>query len=749
MNPFRKVTPRARTTSASRPLVSPLPMFDELEQRVMLSVFFGEAPPDLSAMENTSNIIVRFNTNVTGDDGLSHFDVELFVSEDDDPVGTVENFLGYIREGQYDGMFFQRLQNLNANSDEPPEILQGGRNRLDDISGTVTVIDVDDPIDDEVVRENLERTLAMAKTSARNSATSQFFINLEDNEDELSPDIQPNGGFPVFGQVLGDRSWDLIRTIASLNVEDLQQRLSDPQFGGSPFPAVPVTDAFVGDGSVRFTDDMFVTILDVEIIKPEGSAGFFDQAVVIPEGFRNFRSQEILTVSNTNDEAADYQVILRYATTENRDFVIDFGTLEAGEQAEIVLSGPGALPEVRGFAPYAIEVQTASADAASVPVTATLRRSDFAGQGTIEDTFAGEELFNPEAIDPAERESTLSTWVFADAEKGEDVETFFTWINLSDDDGEVMIEFFFDDGTSTQLVTARELGRYRRGGVDVKGIGESVLPDGPFSARITSTVPIVAAMSTFRLNGPVPETGAALAIGQVGAGGPIAGIADIRRPEDGQGRLSLVNLGTTEAVVRLDFVNDSGSVLTSLFNRIGAGSRRVFDLAAVPGITLPVEGELSLRASVQTGGPAIAGQLTAFGAGGASGAAVGALGGTRHAFSGAISSDEDGFSESIALFNPGTQSTTATFVYHFSDGTRFSVMRTVEAGERTAIDISSDPQSDLAGIRNKIESAEEFETFSVSVITARTTAASLTRMEADGTRTVTTGTILAGLAPLG
>ena len=167
-------------------------------------------------MENTNNIIVRFNMNVMSDSGRSYFDLELFVSEDDDPVGTVANFVDYVQRGQYDGMFFQRLQNLNANSDEPPEILQGGRNRIDDESGSVTVIDVGDTIDDEVVRENDERTIAMAKTSAANSATSQFFINLTDNEDDLSPDVQPNGGFPVFGRVLDDESWEVIMTIASL-----------------------------------------------------------------------------------------------------------------------------------------------------------------------------------------------------------------------------------------------------------------------------------------------------------------------------------------------------------------------------------------------------------------------------------------------------------------------------------------------------------------------------------------------------
>ncbi len=746
MNPFRKARPLA--TNSKPATRQPQPLFDELEQRLLLSVFFGEDFPDLSDMENTNNIIVRFNMNVMSDSGRSYFDLELFVSEDDDPVGTVANFVDYVQRGQYDGMFFQRLQNLNANSDEPPEILQGGRNRIDDESGSVTVIDVGDTIDDEVVRENDERTIAMAKTSAANSATSQFFINLTDNEDDLSPDVQPNGGVPVFGRVLDDESWEVIMTIASLDVEDLQTRLIDPDFGGNAFPSVPVTDEFVNDPTVRFTDEMFVTVLDAEVIKAEGVNSFFDQAVYLPEGYRNFRSNEILTVVNTNDEEADFQVILRYATTEDRDYVIASGTLEAGERREIILSGTGATAEVVGFIPYAIEVQTASDDATSVPVSATLRRSDFEGESTITDTFAGENFFNPEAIDEADRFDTLTTWVFADGERSENVDTYITWMNLTDDEGEVTIEFFFEDGTSTELVNPRELDMYRRGGVNVKGIGTSVLPEGVFSARVTSTVPIVASMTMFRLEeAEGAATGAALALGQAGAGGPIAGIADIRNPEDSDGRVAVVNLGSTEAVVRFDFIDSSGTTTSSVFNRIDAGSRRTFDLSTLPGATLNANQVYSLRISVQDGGPDIAAQYTTAGLLG-EGDAILATGGRSHVFADAMSSDDSEYEESISIYNPNDLSTNFTFVVHFNDGTRLSFTRSLEGGRRTDIDLSNDLTSDLSAIRDKIDSAGEFANYSVTVTSTRLTLASITRID-DGFLTTGTGTVLAGLASIG
>ena len=745
MNPFRKARPRAEKSTTAPKL--PQPLFDELEQRLLLSVFFGNDFPDLSDMENANNIIVRFNMNVMTGSGRDYFDIELFVSEDDDPVGTVANFVDYVQRGQYDGMFFQRLQNLNANSDEPPEILQGGRNRIDDDSGTVTVIDVGDTIDDEVVRENDARTIAMAKTSAANSATSQFFINLTDNEEDLSPDVQPNGGFPVFGRILDDESWELLTTIASLNVEDLQTKLIDPQFGGNAFPAVPVTDAFVNDGSTRFTDEMFVTVLDAEVIKPEGLGSFFDQAVYLPEGYRNFRSTEVLTVVNTNDEDADYQVILRYATTEDRDFVIATGTLEAGERREIILSGAGASADVVGFIPYAIEVQTASDDASSIPVSATLRRSDFEGESTITDTFAGENFYNPEAVDEADRFDTLTTWIFADGERSDDVDTYITWMNLTGDEGEVTIEFFFEDGTSTELVNARELGMYRRGGVNVKGIGTSVLPEGSFSARVTSTVPIIASMTMFRQGEiSVDLTGAVLALGQAGAGGPIAGIADIRNIEDNDGSVAVVNLGTTEAVVRFDFIDNSGAVRSSVFNRIDAGSRRSFDLSSMPGLTLSQSQVYSLRISVQDGGPDIAAQYRTFGAFG-EGEAISSVGGRTHVFADAKSSDDAGYEETISIYNPGDVATSFTFTVHFNDGSRRSVTRTLEAGKRTDIDLSNDLTSDLTAIRDKIDAADEFANYSVTVTSTRVTQTLITRID-DGFMTTGTGTILAGLAPI-
>ncbi len=66
MNLFRRARGRAE---CSEPFDTHA--FAELEQRVMLSTLFGPALPDLSAMENQDNVIVRFQTNVRTARGTS------------------------------------------------------------------------------------------------------------------------------------------------------------------------------------------------------------------------------------------------------------------------------------------------------------------------------------------------------------------------------------------------------------------------------------------------------------------------------------------------------------------------------------------------------------------------------------------------------------------------------------------------------------------------------------------------------
>ena len=110
------------------------------------------------------------------------------------PVTTV-NFLTYVNAGFYTGTVFHRHS--------PNFVLQGGgfAGPMNPSQPVPALKATNPPIALEVGRglSNVRWTVAMARTSVLNSATSQFFINLVDNVflDTAS------GGYTVFGSVTG------------------------------------------------------------------------------------------------------------------------------------------------------------------------------------------------------------------------------------------------------------------------------------------------------------------------------------------------------------------------------------------------------------------------------------------------------------------------------------------------------------------------------------------------------------------
>ena len=105
---------------------------------------------------------------------------------------TVENFLSYVRSGHYDGTVFHRVIK--------GFMIQGG--------GFAPGMK-QKPTQGEIKNEannglkNLKYTLAMARTSAPHSASSQFFINASNNSflDHSSESAQ-GWGYAVFGRVV-------------------------------------------------------------------------------------------------------------------------------------------------------------------------------------------------------------------------------------------------------------------------------------------------------------------------------------------------------------------------------------------------------------------------------------------------------------------------------------------------------------------------------------------------------------------
>ncbi len=103
---------------------------------------------------------------------------------------TVENFLKYVDEGFYEGTIFHRVI--------PTFMIQGGG-----MEPSLKQRRAHDSIQNEATNglKNLRGTLAMARTSAPHSASSQFFINVADNS-FLDYPGQDGWGYCVFGKVV-------------------------------------------------------------------------------------------------------------------------------------------------------------------------------------------------------------------------------------------------------------------------------------------------------------------------------------------------------------------------------------------------------------------------------------------------------------------------------------------------------------------------------------------------------------------
>src|SRR5579872_67711 len=136
--------------------------------------------------------MIRFDTS------HGSFTVELFTKEA--PV-SAENFQKYVDDKYFDGTIFHRII--------PGFMIQGGGLTSDFANKEGRA-----PIKNEAKNglKNTRGTLSMARTSDINSATSQFFVNLVDN------DFLNNGprdyGYAVFGKVV--EGMDTVDKIAAV-----------------------------------------------------------------------------------------------------------------------------------------------------------------------------------------------------------------------------------------------------------------------------------------------------------------------------------------------------------------------------------------------------------------------------------------------------------------------------------------------------------------------------------------------------
>jgi peptidyl-prolyl cis-trans isomerase A (cyclophilin A) len=129
---------------------------------------------------------------------LGDFTIELL--EKEAPV-TVENFFKYVDSEFFDGTIFHRVI--------PGFVIQGG-GFTEDMAQKKTNPPTKNEADNGL--KNLRGTLSMARTNDINSATSQFFVNLKDND--FLDHSRGNFGYAVFAKVT--KGMDVVDKIAAV-----------------------------------------------------------------------------------------------------------------------------------------------------------------------------------------------------------------------------------------------------------------------------------------------------------------------------------------------------------------------------------------------------------------------------------------------------------------------------------------------------------------------------------------------------
>lgn len=145
--------------------------------------------------QNYKNINLLMKTNIG--------EIKLELYPDKAPV-TVENFVSYVKDNFFNGLIFHRVIN--------GFMIQGGgfdENLRQKETKAPIKIESDNGL------KNDRGTIAMARTNDPNSATSQFFINLVDNNflNFRSPDVT-GYGYAVFGKVTD--GMDVVDKIATV-----------------------------------------------------------------------------------------------------------------------------------------------------------------------------------------------------------------------------------------------------------------------------------------------------------------------------------------------------------------------------------------------------------------------------------------------------------------------------------------------------------------------------------------------------
>jgi cyclophilin family peptidyl-prolyl cis-trans isomerase len=184
---------------------------------------------------------------------------------------TVANFITYVREGAYDGTIIHRNESNNhrftaegfQTIDNPLPIVQAGGWKLyegeeDHLLDGVTTFP---SIPFEAGVDHTPGTLAMARTQFLDSATSQFFFNVEDNTGTFSSSTSGRNPYSVFATPVEEaNAVEVLKQFATAPIHDLTNI-----FPGLPFQAIPMYTPYWDD------KDSYARIAEVRVSEGDPS----------------------------------------------------------------------------------------------------------------------------------------------------------------------------------------------------------------------------------------------------------------------------------------------------------------------------------------------------------------------------------------------------------------------------------------------------------------------------------------------
>jgi len=312
---------------------------EALEPRQLLAVTATGTLPDISVAAGTTpavvptaglfavtgvdvqGTVVRLATQAGAASSYRDLFIELFDTAVEGrsaaPIST-ENFLNYVTSGRYADSFFHRATDF-AGDTGPARFLQGGGffDRGPGATQRVGVVASDDPIALEWAadRPNVAGTIAYARTSDPNSATSGFFFNVTANPsfDDPGGGGRPANQYAVFGRVLGDGQ-------AILDEYAAFERFDGDGPSSATFDTLPLA----GDESTPIFDRLLSVRSATVVAAPQATVGLRVDS----------SDPDVVSVRVNADGAIE----LTYGTMPGDAVVTVTGTDLSGDEAEVAFS---------------------------------------------------------------------------------------------------------------------------------------------------------------------------------------------------------------------------------------------------------------------------------------------------------------------------------------------------------------------------------------------------------------------------